>query len=41
MIISPSIASGDALNLQKETEFVDKHLSNIHMDIQDGVYAKH
>lgn len=40
MIISPSIASGDALNLQKETEFVDKHFSNIHMDIQDGVYAK-
>ena len=40
MIISPSIASGDILNLQSETQFVDKHFSNIHMDIQDGVYAK-
>jgi len=40
MIISPSVASGDVINIQNEVEYVDRHFSNLHIDIQDGVYAK-
>lgn len=38
MYISPSIASGDVCNIQRETEFAQQHFSHIHLDIEDGVY---
>lgn len=38
MYISPSIASADVCNIQREVEFSQKHFSHIHVDIEDGVY---
>lgn len=37
MLVSPSIASSNLLNISEEIEFVDKYFDNIHLDIADGV----
>ena len=37
MIISPSIASSDILNIEKEVKFGVEHFNQIHLDVEDGV----
>jgi len=37
MYVSPSVASGDVLNIAKEVTFIDRFFDNIHLDIEDGV----
>lgn len=38
MIIHPSIASSNLLNLKDEIQFTDTNYGNIHIDIEDGNY---
>jgi ribulose-phosphate 3-epimerase/protein sgcE len=38
MFISPSVASGDVLNLETEVRFAEEHFSHVHIDVEDGVY---
>ena len=37
MRVSPSIASGDVLNVAREVDYIDKYFDSIHLDIEDGV----
>lgn len=37
MLVSPSIASADVLNVASEVAFIDRYFNNIHIDIEDGV----
>ena len=37
MIISPSIASFDVLNLAEEAKYIDENFDHIHIDIEDGM----
>lgn len=37
MKISPSIASGNLLNISEEISFIDEYFDAIHLDIEDGV----
>ncbi len=37
MLVSPSIASADVLNVAAEVRYIDKYFDNIHIDIEDGV----
>ena len=37
MIVSPSIASSNVLNVAEETKFADQYFDEIHVDIEDGV----
>ena len=37
MLVSPSIASADVLNVASEVAYIDRYFNNIHIDIEDGV----
>lgn len=37
MFISPSVASGNMLNVEQEVHFICNHFHEIHVDIEDGV----
>lgn len=36
MLISPSIASMNVLNIEEDVHFLDEHFDDIHIDIEDG-----
>lgn len=38
VVIIPSIASGNMLNVEEEIRFIDKNYGHIHIDIEDGNY---
>lgn len=37
MLISPSVASADVLNVSQEVKFIDKYFNSLHLDVEDGV----
>lgn len=38
VVIIPSIASGNMLNVEEEIRFIDRNYGHIHIDIEDGNY---